>query len=92
MGLMPVIARLWRMEKLGPALHYHHGPADRLRKDPVVCIVAHANQIAAAAGRGSPPATRVEMFPDSYRLLGLSDAAMQDVLEWAAKIGPQIVV
>ncbi len=79
-----VVASRWGLpEQIANGIQYHHGPRSEVAKNVVVSIVAHANLLAHRVKDGSPQTAAAIFDPETCTQLGLSDEAVDSLIEFA---------
>ena len=79
-----VVANRWGLpEQIANAIQYHHGPRDEVAKNVVVSIVAHANILAHRVKDGDMGGARKVFDEGTREQLGISETAVDELLEFA---------
>ena len=80
-----VVAQRWGLpEPIIRAIQFHHGPRQEVAGDVVVSIVAHANLLAHRVKAGDLDGAGRVLDDGTRGQLGLSEAASEELLEFAA--------
>jgi putative nucleotidyltransferase with HDIG domain len=88
-----LVAGYWGLPtQIAEAIHYHHGPRERVEGDPVVSLVAHANLVVERATRGETDQARETLDPGTASFLGLTAQDVEDTVAFATGALPQVEI
>lgn len=88
-----VVARRWNLhEKIAKVIEHHHGPRYEIEADPIVAVVAVADQIAYRFETGEFEKYARKLAAVSTKLLRLSPGEFGEVIDWGAEILPLIEI
>jgi HD-like signal output (HDOD) protein len=74
------------------AIQHHHGPDAALEKSPVAFLVAHTNRMVHAVERGDRDGAVAVLDEAAQRALGLRPTDVEEIVEQAAELLPQLEV
>ena len=78
------VANRWGLpEQIANAIQFHHGPREEVAQDVVVSIVAHCNLLAHRVKEGNLEAARAVFDGGTRTQLGLAEATIDSLLEFA---------
>ncbi len=88
-----VVASRWGLhESIGEVIRSHHGPGEELERMPRVAVVVVADQIAYRLDTATFPQAAEKLRALGKRLLDLSPAAFDSVIEWGVEALPLVEV
>lgn len=74
------------------AIQFHHGPRESVQEDPVVALVANANLVCHRVVAGKPGDAVATLDPDTASFLGLSQGAVEELVEFLDQAQAEIVL
>ena len=88
-----VVAQRWELhERIARVLQHHHGPRFEIESDPIIAVVAVADQLAYRFETGEFAKYARKLAADSTQLLKISTGEFSEVVDWGAEILPLIEI